>query len=133
MPPSKCPKCKGVHCLVYTGLRDRNGNHLYKCSRCGTGRELVSAPTFYAYCELDGSVLEKDVFYTPCWDDRHRPRCGGFRPMAENPLRCERFKPTGVGGLEPRDRRKVEETMERTKLSVLEEARREKMRRLEED
>jgi len=62
-PPSKCPQCRRVNSLVYMGKRSQSGDHIYKCSHCGS---LVNAPTHYAQCTLMDNPLEKDVFYTPC-------------------------------------------------------------------
>lgn len=128
-PPSKCPKCSRVYTLIYTGQVNEDKFHVYRCEACGSD---IAAPTFYAYCDVDNSLLEKDSFYTPCWDDNHKPRCRGFKPMAENSLRCEHFKPAGGGELDERDRRQIESSEKPFKLDPFEEARRERLRRLTE-
>lgn len=70
-PPSKCRNCSRVGQLVFTGKRDRLGNHVYRCLKCGAS---IAAPTDYAKCTLfsDLERLEKDVFYNPCRDCLHR-------------------------------------------------------------
>lgn len=64
-PPSKCPQCKRVNSLVFTGERTESGDHIYRCMTCGA---TVGAPTQYAYCDRSGfpERIEKDVFYTEC-------------------------------------------------------------------
>lgn len=62
-PPAKCPACKRLYTLIFTGLRNQIGDHVYRCEFCGS---YVGAPTDYAECTLHGGTIEKDVFYSPC-------------------------------------------------------------------
>lgn len=60
----KCPQCKHVYCLVYTGRENKRGDHVYKCIRpvCGA---TVGSPTTYGECAIKGRIW-KDTFYNPC-------------------------------------------------------------------
>lgn len=64
-PPSKCPRCKRVNSLVFTGRRTVSGDHIYKCMTCSAS---IGSPTQYAYCNRSGfpERIEKDVFFTEC-------------------------------------------------------------------
>ena len=70
-PPAKCPNCKRLYTLVFTGKRDQFGNHIYYCTFCHV---FVGAPTDYAYCNRFNEIerIEKDVFYNPCRDCPYR-------------------------------------------------------------
>lgn len=62
---TKCPNCKRIGTLVFTGRYTEHGDHIYKCVDCGAA---VGAPTDFAYCDRFGEYerIEKDVFHTPC-------------------------------------------------------------------
>lgn len=66
-PPSKCPQCKRVNMLVFTGERTKSGDHIYKCTYPGCGA-TIGAPTEYACCNGFGKLerIEKDIFFSPC-------------------------------------------------------------------
>lgn len=62
---TKCPRCKRIGTLVFTGEYAKNGDHVYKCMACSA---TIGAPTQYAYCNRFGELerIEKDVFFSPC-------------------------------------------------------------------
>lgn len=65
-PGTKCPNCKRIGTLVFTGNYTESGDHIYKCVRgCGA---TIGSPTQIAYCNRFGEIerLEKDTFHTPC-------------------------------------------------------------------
>lgn len=77
-PPSKCPFCRRVNTLIFTGQRMKKTNdHVYHCTYCD---KRVGAPTHYAWCKLFDIQLEKDVFYTPC-------------------IKCPQRKPSSIQGV----------------------------------
>jgi len=103
-PPSKCPNCKRVWTLVYTGKRDSLGNHIYRCSYC---KVFVGAPTDYAYCDFypEAERLEKDVFYNPCVKCPHRE----ISPTAGVCIHFRKYR--WYGELPPKEIKHVESTM----------------------
>ena len=83
----KCPHCRGVGCLAYTGGTLPNGDRIYLCARC---RKRIASPTDYGYCSRYGIRLEKDTFWSPCKDCPRRspvpngvPRHGVCRHLEE--------------------------------------------------
>ena len=70
-PPSKCPFCKRINSLLFTGKRRENGDHIYRCLAC---KQNIGAPTNYGYCDKSGfpERIEKDVFYSECLKCRLR-------------------------------------------------------------
>ncbi|MBW2561191.1 MAG: hypothetical protein JRE40_10120 [Deltaproteobacteria bacterium] len=75
-PPyiGKCPLCKRVNTMVFTGKFTQHGDRIYRCAACGS---LCGAPSDYAWCELYDEPLIKDVFWTPCL------KCPLRRPVAD--------------------------------------------------
>ncbi len=68
-PPSKCPNCKRLYTLTFTGKRNQLGDHIYHCSFCN---KFIGAPTDYAECDFFDLKIEKDVFWSPCKDCPYR-------------------------------------------------------------
>lgn len=80
-PPSKCPFCRHINVLVFTGERTENGDHVYRCTYCNS---TIGSPTMYGYCYKSGfpERLEKDTFYTECVSCRFRGPIPSGRPGA---------------------------------------------------
>lgn len=80
-PPSKCPQCKRVNSLVFTGERTESGDHVYKCMNpiCSS---IVGSPTMYAWCTHPhfDQKLERDIFFTPCVKCPYRSSLPTNRP-----------------------------------------------------
>lgn len=80
-PPSKCPRCKRVNSLVFTGDRAKNGDHIYKCviPLCNS---MVGSPSMYGWCTRFNQIerLERDVFYNPCVSCSYRAPLSTDRP-----------------------------------------------------
>lgn len=141
-PQGFCRRCRRISTLVYTGEVNKSQNHVYRCSVCSAD---IVAPTMYAFCNINNTLLEKDVFYTPCIHGG----CTRFKGLPHSPARCEHLKPVDkTGGLDPRQRRDLERRMINTKPvekqppdqptspgvsnEVLEHLRRERLRKLRE-
>ena len=109
-PSSLCPRCKQVNMLTFTGTRTEAGNHIYICDSCGGE---VGSPTIYAYCEHEGdhNIIEKDVFYTPCFHGK----CENISP-GEGKF-CTKFSPIKEGDADAKFRRHIEDTMIKTRVA----------------
>lgn len=89
-PPSKCPACKRVYSLIFTGKYDQHGFHVYLCGICNS---FVASPTIFALCGYFHKELEEDVFYNPCVACKVRqvtplePICAYFKKMAYTDLK----------------------------------------------
>lgn len=138
-----CPKCGGRFTIWFTGERDQYGNHVYRCDTCGAD---IASPTFYAWCDHDNSVLEKDTYWTPCIHGA----CTAFESVGpQNINRCGHFKPAQSEDLDEKMRRAIEESMQSFKEpdprvqrtdqgssgmpTELEKMRQERLRKLRED
>jgi len=78
-PPSKCPSCKRIGVLAFTGDRTENGDHIYKCVNpiCNS---MVGSPTMYAWCTHFNQKLERDVFFNSCVKCPYRSSLPTNRP-----------------------------------------------------
>lgn len=76
---TKCPRCKRIGTLFFTGRYAENGDHVYKCVSCGA---TVGSPTDWAYCNRFGEFerIEKDTFFSPCIKCKFRSPIPSGRP-----------------------------------------------------
>ena len=92
-PPSKCPSCKRIGVLAFTGDRTKNGDHIYKCMNplCNS---MVGSPTMYGWCTRFNQIelLERDVFANPCQKCPHRAPIDSNR-LGKGVCRYLRVKP----------------------------------------
>lgn len=80
-PGTKCPQCKRIGTLVFTGEYVESSDHIYKCVGCGA---TVGSPTDFAHCNRFGEYerIEKDTFFSPCIKCKFRAPLPTGRPGA---------------------------------------------------